>query len=474
MYALPVNSFLRSKTILRHFLVYACPCLFIWSFYFLAFYPGMMSQDSIDQWRPVITFKFGDWHPASLSYLYWLLSRIWFSPAIVCVVQMLGMALVFTYGMVQLEKKGLPVWGAVLMVLFYSLFPLNGFFVNTLFKDTPFSIAYLLIFLYLLAIMDSEGVWLEKMKNIIWFSLALGFLWVIRHNGILTVLTTVGGLLFFYPRYIKKIGLIALFSITLVFLVKGPLYKALNVEGRFYGIEMVMTHQIGAVIHSGASLKPAEKAFLQQALPMSVWQQNYNPFLIDPLIFNEHFQTYYSFLYPDSVRSKFIGVWFDIAKRNIPALLRHQKKVTDLVWNVGMQEGSHNYSIHPLIDKNNIGLEMQSVLPNLKNKLTSVHRIAYHNAFLFAVLLRPATYIYSGIILLLFIFWFTRKKEILLLALPFITIVGGVLLTIPAQHVRYLYPCFLLTPFFAAYLVIVLKTRQRLAVEMNTPVKQRA
>ena len=475
MYALPVRSFVGSKTITRHFLVYAFPCLFIWSIYFLAFYPGMMSQDSIDQWRPVVTFKFSDWHPASLSYLYWLLTCIWLSPAIICIVQMLGMALVFAYGMVQLEKKGLPARGLVLMVMFFSLFPLNGFFVNTLFKDIPFSIAYLLAFIYLLVIVESGGAWLEKIKNVIWFSLALSFIWVIRHNGILTVFTVIGGLLFFYPRYFKKIGLLALLTLSLVFLVKGPLYKAINAQGRFYGFEMIMTHQISAVIHSRAKIYPEEKAFLQQILPLSVWQYNYDPFVIDPLIFNKHFKNYYSFLYPEANRNKFKKVWFNIARRNIPTLLKHQIKVTDLVWNIGLQKGSFNYSIHPLIDANNLGLAMQSFLPNLKNRLWAFHEYAYyHNAFLLAIFFRPATYIYSSIILVLFLYKFTRRKEIILLALPFVTLVAGVFLAIPAQHVRYLYPCFLLTPFYAAYLAIILRNRRRPVLEISSSVKKPA
>ncbi|PIQ19704.1 MAG: hypothetical protein COW65_19240 [Cytophagales bacterium CG18_big_fil_WC_8_21_14_2_50_42_9] len=474
MYAQPVNSVSRAQSIIRPLVVYALPCLLVWSFYFLAFYPGMMSQDSIDQWRPVVTAKYGDWHPASLSYLYWLLSRIWFSPAIVCITQMLGMAAVFAYGMVQLEKKGLPVWGSVLMVLFFSLFPLNGYYVNTLFKDIPFSIVYLLIFVYLLEIVDSGGTWLRKIKNIVGLGLALSFLWVIRHNGILTVLTTIVGLLIFYPRYFKKIGLLAVLTIFLAFLVKGPLYKALHVQGRFYGIEMIMTHQIGAVINSGASLKPAEKAFLQQVQPMEIWQQNYNPFLIDPLIFNPHFQQYYSFLYPDSVQKEFIKVWFGIVKRNIPVLLKHQAKVTDLVWDIGLQQDSYNYSVHPLIDPNDLGLKTQSFLPGFKNLLVHFPNYVYRHKFLFALTLRPATYVYAGFILLGLIFWFTRKKEIVLLALPFITLVFGVFITIPAQHVRYLYPCFLLTPFFAAYLVIILKKQQQSNMLFNTPAKQSA
>ncbi|WP_210465334.1 DUF6020 family protein [Rufibacter roseolus] len=450
----PLRSFLASGTLLRHFVVYALPCLLCWSVYFLAYHPGMMSQDSLDQWRQVSTFDFDDWHPAFLSYLYWLLSRLWLSPGVVCVTQILALAWVFAYGMVQLEKFGLPWWGLGLLTLFFCLFPLNGFYVNTLFKDVPFSIAFLLAFIYLLQIVESKGLWLNYKRNILAFALTLGFICVIRHNGIMTVVTIAGTLLAGYWALKRRTALLIVLVVSTVFLVKGPLYKAIQVQGRFFGVEMLMTHQIAAAINAGAALTQNEQRFLHTVLPQSTWQQHYNPFEVDSLVFNGHFN--YPFLMQEWARREYRAVWFGIIRRNVPALLRHQAQVTDLVWNIGLQPGSYNYAVHPVIDTNEMGLQLQPVLPGLQSFLTREIHNANRNYYYRTLLLRPATYLYLNILLLLLISRYLRWKEVLLLALPILSLAFGVFLTIPAQHVRYLYPCFLLAPFLAGYWISLL------------------
>ena len=129
-----------------------------------------------------MNFRFSDWHPAFNSFLYWLLTRIWFSPAIICLVQLVALASVFAYGMVKLERRGLPQWALLLLVAFFSLFPINGFYVNTIFKDVPFGIAMLLLFIYSIEIFESNGAWLKSNWNIFYLSLVLALVWLFRHN----------------------------------------------------------------------------------------------------------------------------------------------------------------------------------------------------------------------------------------------------------------------------------------------------
>jgi hypothetical protein len=386
-------NFWSSNSVLRYFIVYAFPCLLCWGIFFLAYYPGMMSRDSLDQWIPVLTYEFNDWHPAILSYLYYLLSLVWRSPAVVCLAQMLGLAGVFSYGMVQFEKLELPGWALFLITAFFCLFPLNGFYVNTLFKDVPFGIAILLAFIYLMQIVETQGAWLKSGINLFLFAFTLSFIWVIRHNGILTVFAIFGALSVAYWPFIKRISLAIVFTLAMVFLVKGILYRAIGVHGRFPGIEMLISHQIAAVIHSGAKLTKAETQFIQKVLPLSVWEKKYDPFEVDDIVFDKDFN--YTFLEEETVRKQYRSIWFSIISRNIPAFLQHHIKVTDLVWNIGLQHGSYNYAVHPLIDANDLGIQMRPFLPRLHTFLTNgINKANYTSPILRAVLLRPATYIY--------------------------------------------------------------------------------
>jgi hypothetical protein len=62
-----VGAFLRSQT---YWAQYALPCLAVWFIYWLAFFPGLMSIDSIAQWRQILgIWPIVDDHPA-VSYAH--------------------------------------------------------------------------------------------------------------------------------------------------------------------------------------------------------------------------------------------------------------------------------------------------------------------------------------------------------------------------------------------------------------------
>lgn len=431
---------------------YAAPCLLVWGIYFLAFYPGMMSRDSLDQWREVVTFRFDDWHPAFDSFAYWLLTRLWFSPAIICLVQMLLLAGVFAYGMVQLEKRGLPKWGLVGLTLFFSLFPLNGFYANTLFKDVPFSIVVLLLALFTEEIVASGGGWLATTQHAVSLAVVLALIWLIRHNGLLTSLVMLGCLALAYAQYRKQLALIALGCGIVVGLVKGPLYSAIHVNGRPYALDILMAHQMSAVLHAGTQPTAPEKEVLEHVLPLPLWKVYYNPFQSDSLVFSKGFN--YTYLGSEAGRRAYIATWASLVPRNLPALLVHQRMVSELAWRPDHQPGSYTYSVHPLIDANDLGIQAASALPLVKKILLRAFYISNSIGLLRALVLRPALYSYLSLLCVGLSCWLLRDGKYVLVLVPLLTIVGGIALTVPAQHVRYLYPCFLLAPFFAGYLLL--------------------
>ncbi|MBO0357683.1 hypothetical protein J0X19_06980 [Hymenobacter sp. BT186] len=441
------------------FILYGGPCVVVWLLYFLAFFPGMMSRDSLDQWQEVITFSFNDWHPAIVSFSYWLLTRIWFSPAIICLAQLLALASAVTYALTKLQQRGAPKWLLLFLTLCISFFPLNGFYVNTLFKDVPFGIAVFVLSIYAVEIFESKGAWLQSNRNIFCLALALTCVWLIRHNGLLTSLLTIACLFGFYFRYRNRVLLAALCCFGLVFVVKVPLYRAIHVQGKVYALEILLTHQIGAMLHDGAQLSASEKQVLEKVQPLSVWQKEYNPFTSDNLVFNEHFN--YAYLAQPGAREAYIQTWFSLAKRYPNSLIKHQLKVSELVWRLDHQEGSYTYAAHPLIDTNNVGLTTKSLSPTLNQFIKQKYYSTLYKTLFRIILYRPAFYIYLIIISGLLTILLTRSRKYVVALAPIASIIVGVAFTIPVQHVRYLYPCFLVAPLLAANLLLHLSTYRR-------------
>lgn len=434
------------------FILYGGPCVVVWLLYFLAFFPGMMSRDSLDQWQEVITFSFNDWHPAIVSFSYWLLTRIWFSPAIICFAQIVALATAVAYALTKLQQRGAPKWLLLALTLFISFFPLNGFYINTLFKDTPFGIAVFVLSVYAMEIVESKGSWLQSKQNIICLALALACVWLIRHNGLFTSLITIACLFICYFRFRRRLFVAALCCFGLVYLIKGPLYSAIHVQGKVYALEIMLTHQIGGMLHDGAQPSSSEKQVLEKVLPLSVWKKEYNPFTSDNLVFNKYFN--YTYLAQPGAREAYIKTWFSLAKQYPASLLKHQIKVSELVWRLDHQEGSYTYAAHPLIDANEVGLAINSISPALNKFITQKYYSTFYKTFFRIILYRPAFYIYLIIVSGLLTILITHNYQYALVLAPIASVIIGVALTIPVQHVRYLYPCFLVAPLLVGNLLL--------------------
>lgn len=56
---------------------------------FIAYYPGFLSPDSLDQYNQSITHHFNDWHPPVMSWFWSLLNLLYTGPAVMLVFQLL-------------------------------------------------------------------------------------------------------------------------------------------------------------------------------------------------------------------------------------------------------------------------------------------------------------------------------------------------------------------------------------------------
>jgi hypothetical protein len=91
--------------------LYALPMIAVWSIYFLTFFPGIMTPDSIRQWGQVISGQFNDALPVTHTLLVILLTRLWFSPAAVIVFQIVTLGIAVAWGIRLIEDYGLSRWG---------------------------------------------------------------------------------------------------------------------------------------------------------------------------------------------------------------------------------------------------------------------------------------------------------------------------------------------------------------------------
>ena len=261
---------------------YALPFFLAGGFMLLVFFPGMMSGDSLVQWRQAHTLEFSDHHPVFHTLTILLASKIWDSPASSIVFQIVFLGLVFGWGMGNLVKRGLPEKVAWAIAALFALTPANLLFPVTLWKDVPYAASLFWFTLVLVEIYFSGGGWLKRPANLAAFILSALFTSLFRHNGWPVVLLSCLVLLWFERRHFRWVlpGVAAIFILRI--LITGPLYQALQVPPT----PLMLTfnrvfYNIAAHLDAGEDPSPEAEAALTRMAPLHEWV--YDPCSVMPL-----------------------------------------------------------------------------------------------------------------------------------------------------------------------------------------------
>ncbi|MFR1477806.1 MAG: hypothetical protein ACLSB9_20055, partial [Hydrogeniiclostridium mannosilyticum] len=116
--------------------------------YFIGLYPGVVSNDSYNQIRQVLSLRaYSNAHPIAHTFLIWVCFKLGHllsfgnntCVAIYTLCQMLFMSAVFSYVSTYILRKRAPKWFFIGTVAFFALLPVNGFFAVTMWKDFIFS-----------------------------------------------------------------------------------------------------------------------------------------------------------------------------------------------------------------------------------------------------------------------------------------------------------------------------------------------
>ena len=226
----PVYRYRVIKVSSWSWLWYAAPCYLIWTIYLLAFWPGQMSPDSLSQWKEVMTGNFRDWHPAFHSMTLWLITRFWDSPPAVAFTQIFFLGLTAGWGLVILQKLGVPKLLNFIVCLFFALTLVNGLMVIALWKDVAYSIAVLAMTLIVLQIVSSNGKWILERRAWIFFGVIIALTAIYRHNGVSTALGTPIILIVIYRKFWKQLTFAFVLGMFLYIGIRGPLYEILDIQ----------------------------------------------------------------------------------------------------------------------------------------------------------------------------------------------------------------------------------------------------
>ena len=425
------------------------------SFYLIAYFPGSMSTDSVSQWSQMITFKFTNWHPVISTLFYYLCTRIWYSPASVAIAQILILTAVFLSGIYMLLKMKVNKVILAITIIFFSLYPTNGFLVIALWKDIIYSIMLLWATIILLEILHSQGEWIKSRSHKLIFTVnSLGILFF-RHNGILTFVFVVAALVIIYREYFKAYFILTTVILLVYFIVSGPGFKLLKVVNEpsveVLGIPM---QQVAAVIKYNGNISEGQKEFFSRILPLELWKSEYNPYSTNPIKFHSKFDVTYA----SEHKIEFIKNWLSLVKNNPVITAKAYLKHTSMIWKVTPLQDSYTYTVTAGITTNNLGLKNYLISPEINKFANRVLSFTQESGKMI-LFWRPALWLYVSIIAAIIIAKY-KGFQYLILLIPMLSNALAFMIATPAQDYRYQYANFLIAAILVPLAVQLIASRK--------------
>jgi len=277
---------IKGKTIIVFSLLFWLPLLCL----LIARFPGLTSPDTENQWKQIQTLTFNDWHPVIHTLLIWLVTRIVNHYGFVVFVQISVFSIGIAYLVATLESWGFSKRWLIVSCVCIALNPYIWHYMMFLWKDLAFTILLTYITIMLINIYFTDGAWFNNIFNIVSFSIAVSLASMVRHNGIFYTVPLLILVLVLYFKHTRKV-LIAVLSVLLViFLVKIPLYSALNVEyphnTYVESVGIPMTIMGDVYIKNPDALSPETKAFLHSIATDEQWHSFYKTGNYNTIKFN--------------------------------------------------------------------------------------------------------------------------------------------------------------------------------------------
>lgn len=209
-----------------------------WIPYFLNYYPGVITQDSMQQICQSLGINnLTNHHPVFHTFFISIAMNIGkiignynIGVAIYSVAQMLVTSGIFSFAIYYMAKRNVDIKFRILTLLFYAFYPVNALYSITMWKDIPFAVAMLVFTIMMTEIaINRERFMKSKLKNVL---LVISMILVIlfRNNGLYVVILTLPFIFIFARQNYKK--LIVITAIILVFygIWKGPIFALLDIE----------------------------------------------------------------------------------------------------------------------------------------------------------------------------------------------------------------------------------------------------
>jgi hypothetical protein len=327
----PSGKEIRPETVI----LFSSICLLVLSLSLLANFPGAKSPDTESQWQQVQQFDFNDWHPVIHTLFIWLASRVINHYAFVIFAQITTFSIGVGLLIAVLEKWGFSRKILLLTGGFIFLNPYTQNIMMFAWKDLALTICLTFISTMTIEIYMSNGLWLKKWRNLLFFIVLTGIASKIRHNGIFFTLPLVVLCFIFFFRGNKKTMLCPIGTVLIILFIRYPLYSILNVKfpkqvlRESVGIPMTIMGDI--MVKNSQELPPNVKIFLNEIATDDEWKRKYSPGDYNSIKFSSNASSVINEMPP----KEFFRLSLDAIKPSKMVALTAVRDATAIVWQIG-------------------------------------------------------------------------------------------------------------------------------------------
>ncbi len=408
--------------------------VFVW---WLGWYPGFGSSDTVDQFGQVAAGTYFNHHPAIHTLYLDILSLGGTQPGLVALFQVLVFGVLLAYAARWLVAAGVPTWLAVAVAWLLGLSPAVAPTTLALWKDVPFSLLMLWAWIELLALaVDPDRA--NRPWPAIRLGLALAGVWLLRGNGPITVLPLLLVLAWVYRRRLRVVGIALATIVVSVFLTVGPLYSILDVQGASIEPAQVFLPDVAASYNAEPeTFSEADVDLLEAVAPPIIWNTHYDCRDSTPLLFNPMFDQTPVIERAGEYRSLELAVLL----RDPDSVLAHRLCAANFVFAPAQPADAFFHRPPYDFPPNTVGLARAPISDRAFAVTDALWRWAEIDSRLWltwrpAIVLLPAL---GAVVVFAF-----RARRFLLPSALLLAHILNVMATSPAQEFRYAYPLYVM------------------------------
>lgn len=427
---------------------------------------SLVVGDATTIWSMARDGNWSEWHTAGYLLFVRLCYLIWPSQKLVVLVQTAAYLYIHNYALSLMERRGMGEAAMRRYCLAAAVVFVPVFFLQVLIKDVAFTLALLAFGLGAMRIAGDAAEGAPRKRDWVWLAVSGLGCCLFRHAGFLPVALTLPVLLAVVAARRGRACWGAVFCgaaivLSNVLLVNVLAYRVLNFtrnpEYIAYSAPMTM---VGAVAASGEDIAPEDLAQMERIMPKEKWAACYDPYFADTL------SRPYSLIGADVEKIAQLNWGGELIRLNARFLVQFPKtyltaffNLNSLLWEIATPQDGYvrGYLTYPESDVQDLVNALQCQEEGINGNQRTfkqaentaytgfapfVNRYAellYGTPVLRSLLWRGGFANLCILFAALVLFWKRRKADAIGI-LPILAVSLGMLLSMPAQEVRYILP----------------------------------